>query len=109
MWTTTTSSSSTTSIDTGGTMEQAVNIVKEYGARDIYLCFVHPVLSSSAVTSAWPACRCGRLSPPTPCRSRRRSGRSLGDRLVVLSVAPLLGEVIRRAHEGRSVGEMFNE
>ena len=32
-----------------------------------------------------------------------------GDRLDVLSVAPLLGEVIRRAHEGRSVGEMFNE
>ena len=27
----------------------------------------------------------------------------------ILSVAPLLGEVIRRAHEGRSVGEMFNE
>jgi hypothetical protein len=24
-------------------------------------------------------------------------------------VAPLLGEVILRAHEGRSVGEMFNE
>jgi len=33
----------------------------------------------------------------------------LGDRLHVLSIAPLLGEVIRRAHEGRSVGEMFNE
>ncbi|PIZ26442.1 MAG: ribose-phosphate pyrophosphokinase, partial [Chloroflexi bacterium CG_4_10_14_0_8_um_filter_57_5] len=33
----------------------------------------------------------------------------LGDRLTVISVAPLLGEVIRRAHEGRSVGEMFNE
>jgi ribose-phosphate pyrophosphokinase len=29
--------------------------------------------------------------------------------LRVLSVAPLLGEVIKRAHEGRSVGEMFNE
>jgi len=24
-------------------------------------------------------------------------------------VAPRLGEVIKRAHEGRSVGEMFNE
>jgi ribose-phosphate pyrophosphokinase len=35
--------------------------------------------------------------------------KALGDRLTVLSVAPLLGEVIRRAHEGRSVGEMFNE
>jgi len=27
----------------------------------------------------------------------------------VISVASLLGEVIKRAHEGRSVGEMFNE
>jgi ribose-phosphate pyrophosphokinase len=33
----------------------------------------------------------------------------LGDRITVLSVSALLGEVIRRAHEGRSVGEMFNE
>jgi ribose-phosphate pyrophosphokinase len=30
-------------------------------------------------------------------------------RLTILTVAPLLGEVIRRAHEGRSVGQMFNE
>jgi ribose-phosphate pyrophosphokinase len=33
----------------------------------------------------------------------------LGERLTVLSIAPMLGEVILRAHEGRSVGEMFNE
>jgi ribose-phosphate pyrophosphokinase len=33
----------------------------------------------------------------------------LEGKLTVLSVAPLLGEVIKRAHEGRSVGEMFNE
>jgi ribose-phosphate pyrophosphokinase len=32
-----------------------------------------------------------------------------GDRLKVLSVSNLVGEVIRRAHEGRSVGQMFNE
>jgi ribose-phosphate pyrophosphokinase len=32
-----------------------------------------------------------------------------GDRLVVLSIGPMLGEVIERANEGRSVGEMFNE
>jgi ribose-phosphate pyrophosphokinase len=34
---------------------------------------------------------------------------AFGKRLTVLTVAPLLGEVIRRAHEGRSVGQMFNE
>jgi ribose-phosphate pyrophosphokinase len=27
----------------------------------------------------------------------------------ILSVAPLLGEVIRRIHDGVSVGQMFNE
>jgi phosphoribosylpyrophosphate synthetase len=30
-------------------------------------------------------------------------------RLTVLSVAPLIGEVIQRTSEGRSVGELFNE
>ena len=29
--------------------------------------------------------------------------------MTVISVAPLLGEVIRRAHVGMSVGAMFNE
>ncbi|MBC7814054.1 MAG: ribose-phosphate pyrophosphokinase, partial [Burkholderiales bacterium] len=29
--------------------------------------------------------------------------------MTALSVAPLLGEVILRAHEGRSVGELFDE
>jgi ribose-phosphate pyrophosphokinase len=42
---------------------------------------------------------------PIPAEKREK----LSDRLQILSVAPLLGEVIRRAHEGRSVGEMFNE
>ena len=33
----------------------------------------------------------------------------LEGRISIVSVAGLLGEVIQRAHEGRSVGEMFNE
>jgi ribose-phosphate pyrophosphokinase len=33
----------------------------------------------------------------------------LEGRMTILSIAPMIGEVIRRAHEGRSVGEMFNE
>jgi phosphoribosylpyrophosphate synthetase len=32
-----------------------------------------------------------------------------GDRLTILSIGPLLGEVIKRANEGTSVGAMFNE
>ena len=35
-------------IDTGGTMVQAVELLKEHGVRDIYVTFVHPVLSANA-------------------------------------------------------------
>ena len=35
-------------IDTGGTMVQAVNLLKDYGARNIYMIFVHPVFSANA-------------------------------------------------------------
>ncbi|HPD63400.1 MAG TPA: ribose-phosphate diphosphokinase, partial [Anaerolineaceae bacterium] len=36
-------------VDTGGSMIQAVNLAKESGARDVYMVFVHPVLSANAV------------------------------------------------------------
>ena len=36
-------------IDTGGSIIQAVNLVKENGARDVYVTCVHPVFSSNAL------------------------------------------------------------
>ncbi len=95
-------------VDTGGSIAQAIQVVKKNGARDIYLAFVHAILSQDA------AKRLSELpikhiittdTVPIPDSKRKY----LADRLTVLSVAELLGEVIRRAHEGRSVGEMFNE
>lgn len=95
-------------VDTAGTVTQAVNLLKESGARSIYLIFVHPVLSGPAIE------RLASLplneiittdSLPIPEEGKTK----LGDKLTILTAAPLLGEVILRAHEGRSVGEMFNE
>lgn len=94
-------------VDTAGSVSQAVNIVKQHGARDVYLCFVHPVFSSPAVErlSALPIKEIVTTNTvPVPPEKREKL-----PNLRVLSVAPLLGEVIRRVHEGRSVGEMFNE
>jgi ribose-phosphate pyrophosphokinase len=92
-------------VDTAGSVSEAILLVKEHGARDVYLSFVHPVLSGPAVQRL-------RSLPikeiittntiPLPPEKQLPN-------LRVLSVAPLLGEVIKRAHEGRSVGEMFNE
>src|SRR6185369_9977814 len=32
-------------VDTGGSIAQAVSVVKENGARDVYVAFVHPIFS----------------------------------------------------------------
>jgi len=95
-------------VDTAGSIEQAVNVAKEHGAKDIYLTFIHPVLSPPATE------RLARLPirkiittdtvPMTP-----ETQELLKDKLQICSISSLLAEVILRAHEGRSVGEMFNE
>ena len=95
-------------IDTGGTIQQEVEIVKEYGARDVYLSFVHPILSGAAAErlAALPV-REIVTTDTVPIPDEKRA--LLGERLTVLSVAPLLGEVILRTHQGKSVGAMFHE
>ncbi|GIK54743.1 MAG: ribose-phosphate diphosphokinase [Chloroflexi bacterium] len=92
-------------VDTAGSMQEAVQLVKSFGARDVYITFTHPVLSDPAIERF-------RQMPvkeivttdtlPIPPEKKLPN-------MTVLTVAPLLGEVIIRSHEGRSVGELFNE
>jgi ribose-phosphate pyrophosphokinase len=92
-------------VDTAGSIKQAIEVVKAHGARDVRVVFTHPVLSD-------PATERFRNLPikeiittdtiPIP-------EKNMLPNITVLSVAPLLGEVILRTHEGRSVGELFNE
>jgi ribose-phosphate pyrophosphokinase len=92
-------------VDTAGSIEEAVRLVKEQGAADIYLSFAHAVLSDPATERL-------RQLPikeivctdtiPIPEENRLPN-------ITVLTVAELLGEVIVRSHEGRSVGVLFNE
>lgn len=95
-------------VDTGGTIVQAVELLKEHGVRDIYVTFVHPILSANAAQrlAALPV-KQFITTDTVPFTPERRA--LFGDRLITLSVSSLLGEVILRANQGRSVGEMFNE
>ncbi|HEY1407803.1 MAG TPA: ribose-phosphate diphosphokinase [Promineifilum sp.] len=92
-------------VDTAGSVQQAVEVVREHGARDVYLAFTHAVLSPPAIE------RLGKLdikeivtTDTIPIPSEKRL-----PNMTILTVAELLGEVIVRSHEGRSVGELFNE
>jgi ribose-phosphate pyrophosphokinase len=91
-------------IDTAGTLAQAVGAVQREGARRILACGVHPVLSGPAIDRI-------KASPieevvvtntiPLPADKRTAA------RLTVLTVAPLLGEAIRRIHDEESVSTLF--
>lgn len=95
-------------VDTAGSVEAAVKLVKKEGARRVYLVFVHPILSDPAAQRLASLPLTQIITTDTvPIEKAKRE--LIGDRLTVLSVAPLLGEVIRRGHEGRSVGQMFDE
>lgn len=95
-------------VDTGGSIAQAVHVVKQNGARDIYLVFVHAILSrDGAERLASLPIKQIITTDSAPLSAEKM--KYLEGKITVLSVASLLGEVIRRAHEGRSVGEMFNE
>jgi len=90
-------------VDTGGTMIATMDILKQYGTVDIYACCTHPVLSGPAVQRIEQAPIKELVvtdSIPLPVEKRL-------PKITVLSLAPLLGEAIRRIHTGHSVGELF--
>ena len=95
-------------VDTGGSMVEAVKTVKENGARDVYMVFVHPVLSRDAAVRMTELPIKQFITTDTiPIPPEKLI--LFKDRLKILSIAPLLSEVILRTNEGRSVGEMFSE
>jgi ribose-phosphate pyrophosphokinase len=95
-------------VDTAGSITKAVQVVKEHGARSVYLTFVHPLFSGDAAERLAEAPISKIITTNTvPIPADKKA--LIENKLVLCSVAPLLAEVILRAHEGRSVGEMLNE
>lgn len=95
-------------VDTGGSIMEAFNLVKAKGAQDVYLSFIHAVFSRNAAQLLG-ASQIKQIVATDTVPIPPEKMVYLEDKITVLSVSDLLGEVILRAHEGRSVGEMFNE
>ena len=90
-------------IDTAGTLVHVAELLREEGAQEIYGAATHGVLSDPAIDrlAASPISKVVVTDtlPPT------NDGAGCG--LEIVSIAPLLGEAIRRIHEGDSVGALF--
>jgi ribose-phosphate pyrophosphokinase len=91
-------------IDTGGTMTEGVNALKRLGARDVYCCASHALLSGPAVDRlcASPMAELAVTNTIQLPESKQF------DRLTVLSVGPLLAKAIRYTHSDQSVSSLFD-
>jgi ribose-phosphate pyrophosphokinase len=92
-------------VNTARSVANAVETVREHGAKDIYLAFTHPILSGPGVERL----RTLDLKEIVTTNTVPISKDKQLPNMTILSVAPLLAEVILRAHEGRSVGQLFDE
>ncbi len=90
-------------IDTGGTIIANAEAAVKAGAKDIYVFATHALLSKKAV----PNLNKSPVKRIAITDSIDQSGRDLGDKFVVLSVADLLANAIYRLHNDRSISELI--
>jgi ribose-phosphate pyrophosphokinase len=91
-------------IDTGGTIVQAAEALMDEGAKAVYACCTHAVLSGSAVERISKSPIKELVATNTIPLSEEAAK---VDKIKVLDVSPILGEAIKRIHRDESVSSLF--
>jgi len=91
-------------VDTAGTLAQSSNALIEKGATKVVACCTHPVLSGQAVEKINQSALQDLVVTDTIPLAKEAQSCS---KIVVLSVAELLGEAIKRIHSNDSVSSLF--
>ena len=93
-------------IDTAGTITKGAEALLQFGARRVYACCTHGVLTPPATERLEKSPICEVLTTNTVPLDPKRQGHC--SKVKVLSVAALLGEAIIRIHENLSVSRIFD-
>lgn len=93
-------------IDTAGTITLGAKALKEVGgAKEVYVCCTHAILSGPAVERL----NNSVIKQVIVTDSIDLPEEKKSDKIVTVSVDKLLGEAIRRIHANESVSPLFNE
>ena len=90
-------------IDTAGTAAEAIMALKRLGAKDVFVCASHALLSGPAVERL----RKAPITEVVVTDSIALAPDKLFDRLTVLSVGELLAKAVRFTHSEQSVSSLF--
>ena len=90
-------------VDTAGTIVKAAEALKERGAKAVYACATHGVLSGPAIDRLrGSVIEEMVLTDTIPLKEAKRI-----EKIKVLSIAPLFAEALRRIHSEHSVSILF--
>lgn len=91
-------------IDTGGTITKAAQVLKDFGAKTVYACATHPVLSGPAIERIENSVIEKFIITNTiPLLAHKKI-----DKIGIVNVAPIFAEAIRRIHYNESVSILFD-
>jgi ribose-phosphate pyrophosphokinase len=91
-------------VDTAGSLTMGVQALMERGAKAVYTCCTHAVLSGPAIERL----KAAPIEEVVVTNTiPLRDGQKL-DKIKVLSVAPMFAEAILRIHENKSVSTLFD-
>jgi ribose-phosphate pyrophosphokinase len=91
-------------VDTAGTLTEAATALKAEGAREIHACCAHAVLSGPAIKRITESEMKSMVVTDTiPLKQNAAAC----DKIVVISIAELVGEAIIRSYRGDSVTSLF--
>lgn len=90
-------------ISTGGSIIEAANALKKMGAKEIIVCATHAVLSGDIKKKFDESC----IDKILVTNSIPISKEKMSKKMIILSLAPLLAQIIKRISKDRSLGELF--
>ncbi len=92
-------------ISTGGSMVEAVNALMKFGAKEVYACCTHGILSGNAVEKLQNSpLKEIVITDTIPLPPEKKVSK-----IKILPVAPLLGEAIMRIHNEESISSLFDD
>jgi ribose-phosphate pyrophosphokinase len=92
-------------IDTGGTMCQGADVLREAGASEVFAAATHAVLSGEAVDRI----KNSSIQSLVVTNTLPIPSEKMMDKLVVLSIAPIIAQAIKAVFEEGSVSELFHD
>ena len=91
-------------IDSGGTIVNAAQAIKNKGAKDVYVYITHAVLSGPAVERIEKS-KIKKLITTDTIDNSKKIGKS--KKIEVISIAPMMSEAIKRISNSTSVSSLF--